>query len=74
MWLGKWFNRHRDEENDEPARFSAPQIVRPPEEEPATQSNGATNKPAKLKPATGFDPYNSGAFERRNAWERIHRR
>jgi hypothetical protein len=22
----------------------------------------------------GFDPYNSGAFERRNAWERVSRR
>jgi hypothetical protein len=73
MLFGKWFNRHRDEENDEPARFSAPQIVRPAEED-STQTRGANPKPAKPKPANGFDPYNSGAFERRNAWERITRR
>jgi hypothetical protein len=28
----------------------------------------------KPKPKKGFDPYNSGAFERKNAWERTNRR
>lgn len=73
MWFGKWFNRHRDEENDEPARFSAPQIVRPPEQD-LTKTRGASAKANPPKAAKGFDPYNSGAFERRNAWERIPRR
>jgi hypothetical protein len=73
MWFGKWFKRHQDEENDEPARFSAPQLIRAPQED-LTSSRGANSQPAKLKPGNGFDPYNSGAFERRNAWERIHRR
>jgi hypothetical protein len=73
MWLGKWFNRHRDEENDEPARFAAPQIVRPPADD-STKTRVANNQPAKPKAAKGFDPYNSGTFERRNAWERIPRR
>lgn len=31
---------------------------------------GATAKQAK----SGFDPYNSGTFERGNAWERVIRR
>jgi hypothetical protein len=73
MWFGKWFNRHQDEQNDEPARFSAPQLVQPPPDDSA-RPPGANNQPAKPKPAKGFDPYNSGAFERRNAWERIPRR
>jgi len=27
-----------------------------------------------VKPRKGFDPYNSGAFERKNAWERTNLR
>jgi hypothetical protein len=73
MWFGKWFNRHRDEENDEPARFAAPDVVHAPQED-STKTRGANSQPAKREPAKGFDPYNSGAFERRNAWERIARR
>jgi hypothetical protein len=74
---------------DEPARFAAPQHsnaplrdkspasdrARPVESSPA----GSTKAPQAARPqgganSKGFDPYNSGAFERRNAWERISRR
>jgi hypothetical protein len=76
MWFGKWFNRHRDEEDDEPARFSAPQLVKPPQPDLAQTrgANAASASPKSSKTSKGFDPYNSGAFERRNAWERIPRR
>ncbi|MEQ1579998.1 MAG: hypothetical protein ABL964_05360 [Steroidobacteraceae bacterium] len=44
----------------------------------ATGSRPAQPKaspPAEPKPdAAGFDPYNSGAFKRTNAWERVTRR
>ena len=73
MWFGKWFNRHRDEEHDEPARFAAPQIVRSTEDD-STKTRSASPQLAKPRPAKGFDPYNSGTFQRRNAWERISRR
>lgn len=70
MWFAKWFGgRKETTEDDEPARFSAP--VR-------TESPAATPPRVETKynptAKSGFDPYNSGAFERRNAWERISRR
>jgi hypothetical protein len=71
MWLDKWFGgRAESQEPDEPARHAPVQIV--------TKSSATapvnTLQPGKRGPAKGFDPYNSGAFERRNAWERINRR
>ena len=73
MWLGKWFGRSAEDDhaNDEPARFNAPQ---PPAQANApTRASGTTSAP-RPKPKKGFDPYNSGAFERKNAWERTNLR
>jgi hypothetical protein len=69
MWLAKWFGRRRDEElDDEPARHVAPPIVKAhqPPMPPAPRTAAGTPK--------GFDPYNSGTFQRRNAWERVSKR
>ena len=53
---------------DEPARFAAPAT-------PAPQQSATTVVRTKKAPAgSGFDPYNSGSFERRNAWERVSKR
>lgn len=78
MWFGKWFGRdaENEHENDEPARFSAPQ---PPAETitsaRTSSASMSTSKGAvRAKPKKGFDPYNSGAFERKNAWERTNLR
>jgi hypothetical protein len=75
MWFAKWFGGRRDEEEDtdEPARFA------PPVPPPAQPANSAAARPADpvKSPAPkqkGFDPYNSGSFEHRNAWERVNRR
>jgi hypothetical protein len=65
MWFAKWFGR-RETEEDEPARFTAPAQPERPRTPPKTI------KPSS--PGKGFDPYNSGAFESRSAWERINRR
>jgi hypothetical protein len=69
MWFGKWFGR-RDEaqDTDEPARV-APRPGRPPQQ--STTTIASKKQPASGK---GFDPYNSGEFEKRNAWERVSKR
>jgi hypothetical protein len=69
MWFAKWFGgRDEVEDTDEPARFAAP-ATRPPE-----QSANAVPRKNKARPGSGFDPYNSGSFEKRNAWERVSKR
>jgi hypothetical protein len=72
MWFAKWFGGRKEEvENDEPARFAAPV---PPERPPVTPAKPAAKPIPGARPKAGFDPYNSGSFERRNAWERVKRR
>lgn len=73
MWFGKWFGRSAEDDHaeDEPARFSAPQ---PPAQTSASTRTSGTASAPKPKPKKGFDPYNSGAFERKNAWERTNLR
>jgi hypothetical protein len=73
MWFAKWFGgRNEAVEEDEPARF-APHVSTPaqPVARPQVQAAKASRSLASPK---GFDPYNSGSFERRNAWERTQRR
>jgi hypothetical protein len=68
MWFAKWFGRRNQADDDEPARHCAPPApknVRP---------TRARAPEASSDRARGFDPYNSGAFERSNAWERVVRR
>jgi hypothetical protein len=69
MWFAKWFGGRNDEvqDTDEPARFAAP-------ETPPQQSTATTVRPKKTGSVKGFDPYNSGTFEKRNAWERVSKR
>jgi hypothetical protein len=72
-WFAKWFGGRKEasEDTDEPARFAPPTVRRP--EEPARTSPARTPGLAAA-PKKGFDPYNSGSFERRHAWERVSRR
>jgi hypothetical protein len=74
MWFAKWFGRdaENEHENDEPARFSAPQP--PVEAVTDARLTNASKAAGSAKPKKGFDPYNSGAFERKNAWERTNLR
>jgi hypothetical protein len=86
MWFARLFGGRRKANEalqDEPARFAAPQHSNAPLRDKAPASNrgrpgGSTEALQAAKPKSasskGFDPYNSGAFERRNAWERIGRR
>jgi hypothetical protein len=71
MWFAKWFGgRNEAVEEDEPARFAPP--VSSPVQPVARPQARSVSAPAS--PAKGFDPYNSGSFERRSAWERVKRR
>lgn len=72
MWLARLFRGWKVTQEDEPARF-APQVtsIKPSQPVKRTPVTGG-NTPAKV--TSGFDPYNSGTFERANAWERVTRR
>jgi hypothetical protein len=77
MWFARLFGGRDDGRDDE-----LPTAVAPPpppvtsvtvSKRPAAAS--AASQPAKpRKPGGGFDPYNSGAFERNNAWGSVKRR
>jgi hypothetical protein len=68
MWFAKWFGgREEVEDTDEPARFAAPAT-------PAPQQSATVARKKNAPAGSGFDPYNSGSFERRNAWEKVSKR
>lgn len=73
MWFAKWFGG-RSDRDDEPARFApvAPKSVAPAKR---AQSNvGAAKAGTGAKQVkSGFDPYNSGSFDRNQAWGRVLR-
>jgi hypothetical protein len=85
MWFAKWFGgrRRKDEHaEDEPARFPPSPAVAQAPAQGARPAQQAAQQPAKSGKApeqvvntkNGFDPYNSGAFVKRNAWERTNLR
>lgn len=74
MWFANLFGgRDAKDADEEPTAVqpqpaaSTPAITRPPVQ---TAGKARVIDPKRK----GFDPYNSGSFERRNAWERIGRR
>ena len=70
MWFAKWFGGRNDleDDDDEPARFVAPPT------RSTQQSSTTIVRPQKPGSPRGFDPYNSGAFEQRNAWAKVSKR
>jgi len=76
MLFEKLFGRRRKVEHPanltRPARPAKPNPDHP---QPADRSASADGRPVPgAHQAEGFDPYNSGAFKKRNAWERVNRR
>lgn len=73
MWFAKWFGG-RSDQDDEPARFAPPS---PSSTAPAKRAQGhvgSAQAPVGSKQVKrGFDPYNSGNFDRNQAWERVQR-
>jgi hypothetical protein len=73
----RWFARlfgGRDDENRYEESTAAP--VQRPATPPVliNRPAAAVQQPTAGKPRKDFDPYNSGSFKRRNAWERVGRR
>ena len=75
MWFARLFGGRDTGSDDELPTATAPQrpVGNPSATAPKAPAPTGTKAPAKKK-STGFDPYNSGSFERHNAWERIGRR
>lgn len=74
MWFTRLFRERDVAVADEEPSAVAPQ----PGDCAAANTRPApqpVRKPRVIDPKRkGFDPYNSGSFERRNAWERVGRR
>lgn len=76
MWLARLFGGRKVQAEDEPARFAPPaRPVQPVKISPAVGSpkRGIHADKVADKVKSGFDPYNSGSFERSKAWERVRR-
>jgi len=72
MWFAKFFGGRKGKSDDEPARFAPPPSARPVQ--PVRSAQGKASHAAVKKTQGGFDPYNSGSFDKGNAWERVIRR
>ena len=77
MWLGRWLGRRKVEADDEPARFAPPESAKTPQ--PGKNVRGSVGDARMAatpveRASNGFDPYNSGSFQRGQAWERVIRR
>jgi hypothetical protein len=76
MWLARLFGGRRGKETKRPVRI-APRISdspTPPVKRPLSVGTAKLGIHAEKATKHGFDPYNSGSFERGNAWERVIRR
>jgi len=74
MWFARLFGGRPDDGEDDEQPTATP-VVRPATSGAVTRPPAPVKSQAKVVPkGKGFDPYNSGSFERRNAWERIGRR
>jgi hypothetical protein len=75
MWLARLFGGRKAEAEDEPARFApSARPVQPMKRSVPSAKRGIHANKVADKVKSGFDPYNSGSFERNNAWERVIRR
>lgn len=83
MWFARFFGGRKVDADDEPARFAAPESAKPLQPVRRVQGEGShstvqSHDAAAKKPRgagkAGFDPYNSGSFDRGNAWGRVIRR
>jgi len=76
MWLGKLFGGFKRppeiDPHEEPARFAAPSA----HDASVVDDDLKRRVQQRLQPkASGFDPYNSGAFKKKDdTWKRVGRR
>lgn len=74
MWFCKLFRRNKDEDYEPAAHAPPPSAQTKGVNGQASSAPKTASTASKPKSDYGFDPYNSGAFEKHNAWERISRR
>jgi hypothetical protein len=77
MWLARLFGGRKVKADERPARI-APRVTdspAPPVKRPLSVGNAKRGIHADKvnKAKSGFDPYNSGSFERDGAWKRVIR-
>jgi hypothetical protein len=75
MWFAKWFGGRKDD--SEPAAHPPHPAARPTRAQPDSvrprTSSASASGSAKKQASKGFDPYNSGTFDKNKAWERVIR-
>jgi hypothetical protein len=84
MWLSKWFRRREaSDPGEEPARFPTVVDTTRPGATGSGAKTGTNSGPItdlkrhtrdSLQPKGGFDPYNSGSFQKKSAWEKVVRK
>jgi hypothetical protein len=74
MWWARLLGGRTVEADDEPARFAPPESAQTRLPVKRVQGNVSGAKAGSKPTKSGFDPYNSGAFERSRTWERVIRR
>jgi len=70
MWFAKWFGGRDDD--SEPSKHPPHPLASAPKATPKAvrpQSQDSKRKNANK----GFDPYNSGTFDKNKAWEKVFR-
>ena len=74
MWFAKWFGGSEDdsEPSEFPPHVAANSKTPTSTDRPQPQHKKAS-APAKGRPGKGFDPYNSGTFDKNRAWEKVIR-
>jgi hypothetical protein len=75
MWFAKLFGG-REDDNSEPSEFPPHPAANAPKPTPVAvrpQPQHDSSSSKKTRPAKGFDPYNSGEFDKHKAWERVIR-
>ena len=72
MWFAKWFGGRNDdsEPSEHPPHPAARTVKARPDDVRPLNTSDTKKKPAAGK---GFDPYNSGTFDKNKAWERVIR-
>jgi len=76
MWFARLFGSSDDD--SEPSEFPphpAANVTKAPSDtsRPSARTDLENSKKAHLPKGKGFDPYNSGSFDKQKAWERVLR-
>lgn len=71
MWFAKLFGGRKDD--SEPSEHPPHPVASVRKAAPNNVRNKTDSKATKPAASKGFDPYNSGSFDKNKAWERVIR-